>query len=55
MFAIACVVDTLNGNNAYDLIYDQAEMREHLFASSKQQNYSMSALRKKNIEKNCYM
>lgn len=49
MFAIACVVDTLNGNNAYDLIYDQAEMREHLFASSKQRKITVCLLCVKRI------
>lgn len=49
MFAIACVVDTLNGNNAYDLIYDQTEMTEHLFASSKQQKITVCLLYVKRI------
>ena len=32
MFAIAYAVGILNGNNVYDLIYDQTKLREDLIA-----------------------
>ena len=36
LFAIAYALDILNGNNVYDLIYDQTKMREHLIACFEQ-------------------
>ena len=37
LFAIAYVVDTLNGNNVCHLIYDQTKMKGHLITCFKQQ------------------
>ena len=32
LFTIAYAVDSLNGNNVHDWIYDQTKMRKHLIA-----------------------
>ena len=52
MFAIAYAADILNGNNIYDLIYDQTKMREHLIACSEQRKITTFSLyEKRNTEK----
>ena len=52
LFAIAYVKGILNGNNVYDLIYDQTKMREHLIACFEQRKITTFPLHKKrNTEK----
>ena len=52
LFAIAYAADILNGNNIYDLIYDQTKMREHLIACFEQRKITTFPLHKKrNTEK----
>ena len=52
LFVIAYAVDILNGNNVYDLIYDQTKMREYLIACFEQQKIATFPLyEKKNTEK----
>ena len=52
LFAIAYAADILNGNNIYDLIYDQTKMREHLIACLEQQKITAFPLyEKQNTEK----
>ena len=52
LFAIAYAVDILNGNNVYDLIYDQNKMREHLIACFEQRKITTFPLyEKRNTEK----
>ena len=51
-FAIAYAVDILNGNNAYDLIYAQNKMTEHLIACFEQRKITKFPLYgKRNREK----
>ena len=52
LFAIAYVKGILNGNNVYDLIYDQTKMREHLIACFEQRKITTFPLyEKRNTEK----
>ena len=52
LFAIAYAADILNGNNVYDLIYDQTKMREHLIGCfEKRKITTFSLYEKRNTEK----
>ena len=52
LFAIAYVKGILNGNNVYDLIYDQTKMREHLIACFEQRKITTFPLyEKRNTKK----
>ena len=52
LLAIAYAADILNGNNIYDLIYDQTKMRGHLIACFEQQKITTFSLyEKRNTEK----
>ena len=51
MFAIAYAVGILNGNNIYDLIYDQTKMREHLIAVLNNEKLQHFHFTKKGIRK----
>ena len=52
LFAIAHTADILNGNNIYDLIYDQTKMRERLIACFEQRKITTFPLyEKRNTEK----
>ena len=52
LFAIAYVKGILNGNNVYDLIYDQTKMREHLIACFEQRKITIFPIyKKRNAEK----
>ena len=52
LFAIACALDISNGNNVYDLVYDQTKMREHLIACFELRKITKFPLyEKKNTEK----
>ena len=52
LFAIAYAADILNGNNIYDLIYNQTKMREHLIACFEQRKITTFPLcEKRNREK----
>ena len=52
LFAIAYAADILNGNNVYDLIYNQTKMRELLIACFEQRKITTFLLyEKRNTEK----
>ena len=52
LFTTAHAVDILNGNNVYDLIYDQTKMKEHLIAWFEQRKITTFPLsEKRNTEK----
>ena len=52
LFAIVSAVDILNGNNVYDLIYQQTKMRKHLIACFEQRKLTTFPLyEKRNTEK----
>ena len=47
LFATAYAVNILNGDNVYNLIYNETKMREHLIACFEQRENTFPLLQKK--------